>query len=51
MCSRISRSHAAVVILSNDVRAEAGLAELIKFIMGETGVPYEWEYGTQAGKS
>jgi len=40
-----------VVILSNDVRAEAGFAELVRFILGETGVPYDWEYGDSAGKS
>lgn len=41
----------AVVILSNDVRAEAGYAELVRLILGDTGVPYDWEYGDQAGKS
>jgi CubicO group peptidase (beta-lactamase class C family) len=40
-----------VVILSNDVRAEAGFAEVVRFILGDTGVPYEWEYGEFAGKS
>jgi len=40
-----------VVILSNDVRSEAGFAELVKFILGETGVPYDWEYGDYAGRS
>ena len=40
-----------VVILSNDVRAEAGFAELVRFILGDTGVPYDWEYGDHAGKS
>jgi hypothetical protein len=30
---------------SNDVRSEAGFAELVKFILGDTGVAYEWEYG------
>ncbi len=40
-----------VVILSNDVRSEAGFADLVRFILGETGVPYDWEYGDQAGKS
>jgi CubicO group peptidase (beta-lactamase class C family) len=40
-----------VVILSNDVRSEAGFAELVKFILGDTGVPYDWEYGDHAGKS
>ncbi len=39
------------VILSNDVRAEAGFAELVRFLLGDTGVPYEWEYGGNAGKS
>jgi len=40
-----------VLILSNDVRSEAGFGELVKFILGDTGVPYEWEYGDYAGKS
>jgi CubicO group peptidase (beta-lactamase class C family) len=40
-----------VLILSNDVRSEAGFAELVRFILGDTGVPYAWEYGDQAGKS
>ncbi|MBV9758924.1 MAG: beta-lactamase family protein [Acidobacteriaceae bacterium] len=40
-----------VLILSNDVRAEAGFAELVTFILGDTGVPYDWEYGDYAGKS
>jgi CubicO group peptidase (beta-lactamase class C family) len=39
------------VILSNDVRSEAGFAELVRFILGDTGVPYDWEYGDHAGKS
>jgi CubicO group peptidase (beta-lactamase class C family) len=40
-----------VVILANDVRAEAGFSELVRFILGDTGVPYDWEYGDHAGKS
>lgn len=40
-----------VLILANDVRAEAGFAELVRFVLGDTGVPYAWEYGGQAGKS
>jgi CubicO group peptidase (beta-lactamase class C family) len=40
-----------VVILSNDVRAEAGYADLVRFVLGDTGVPYDWEYGDGAGKS
>jgi CubicO group peptidase (beta-lactamase class C family) len=39
------------LILSNDVRNEAGFPELVKFILGDTGVPYDWEYGDHAGKS
>lgn len=40
-----------VVILSNDVRAEAGFADLVELILGDTRVPYDWEYGDEAGKS
>ena len=40
-----------VLILSNDVRSEAGFAELVRFVLGDTGVPYDWEYGDQAGRS
>ena len=34
-----------VVILSNDVRAEPAFPRLVEFILGETGVPWTWEYG------
>lgn len=47
----LERSQHAVLILANDVRAEGSFAELVRFIFGETGVPYDWEYGTHAGKS
>lgn len=47
----LERGRRGVVILSNDVRAEAGYAELVRLILGDTGVPYDWEYGDQAGKS
>jgi CubicO group peptidase (beta-lactamase class C family) len=47
----IEASQRCVLILSNDVRSEAGFAELVRFILGNTGVPYDWEYGDQAGKS
>lgn len=40
-----------VVILANDVRAESGFADLVIAILGQTGVPYDWEYGSRAGKS
>jgi CubicO group peptidase (beta-lactamase class C family) len=47
----IEASRRCVVILSNDVRSEAGFADLVRFILGDTGVPYDWEYGDFAGKS
>jgi CubicO group peptidase (beta-lactamase class C family) len=47
----IEAQERCVLILANDVRAEAGFAELVRFVLGDTGVPYEWEYGAQAGKS
>jgi CubicO group peptidase (beta-lactamase class C family) len=47
----LEKSQRCVVVLSNDVRAEAAFADLVKFILGDTGVPYEWEYGDHAGKS
>ena len=47
----IERSQRCVLILSNDVRSEAGFTELVRFILGETGVPYDWEYADHAGKS
>ncbi|MEP7315774.1 MAG: serine hydrolase domain-containing protein [Sphingomicrobium sp.] len=39
-CVEARRS--CVVLLSNDVRAEAAFPAIVRFIMGETGAPYEW---------
>ena len=47
----IEKSERCVLLLANDVRAEAGFADLVRLILGDTGVPYEWEYGDAAGKS
>ena len=47
----IEANQRCVVILSNDVRSEASFADLVRFILGDTGVPYDWEYGDHAGKS
>jgi CubicO group peptidase (beta-lactamase class C family) len=47
----LEKSRRCVVILSNDVRAEAAFADLVRFVLGETGVPYDWEYGDAAGRS
>ncbi len=47
----IEKGERCALILANDVRAEAGFDELVRFILGDTGVPYDWEYGDHAGKS
>jgi CubicO group peptidase (beta-lactamase class C family) len=47
----LEKAQRCVAILSNDVRAEAGFADLVRFVLGDTGVPYAWEYGANAGKS
>lgn len=47
----VERGRRCVVLLANDVRAEARFPDLVRFVLGDTGVPYEWEYGDRAGKS
>jgi CubicO group peptidase (beta-lactamase class C family) len=47
----VEKSQRCAVILSNDVRAEASFADIVKFILGDTEVPYDWEYGEHAGMS
>ncbi|MES2119115.1 MAG: serine hydrolase domain-containing protein [Pseudomonadota bacterium] len=42
----VERGQRCVLILSNDVRSEATFPQLVRSILGETGVPYRWEYGT-----
>lgn len=41
----VERRRRCVVILSNDVRAEAAFPELVASVLGETGAPWSWEYG------
>ena len=41
----VERSRRCAVILSNDVRAEAAFPQLVRTLLGETGVPWNWEYG------
>lgn len=41
----IEKGRRCVVILSNDVRSEAAFPALVGFVLGETGVPWIWEYG------
>jgi CubicO group peptidase (beta-lactamase class C family) len=40
----IERRKRCVLILSNDVRAERAFSMLVRSILGDTGVPYRWEY-------
>lgn len=47
----LERTRDCVLILSNDVRAEAGFAGLIKAVLGDAGFPADWEYGDRAGES
>ncbi|MCC7250029.1 MAG: hypothetical protein IT473_15510 [Lysobacter sp.] len=37
-----------VVVLANDVRAEAAFPRLVEFAIGKTGAPWRWEYGQMA---
>jgi CubicO group peptidase (beta-lactamase class C family) len=46
----LQRSERCVLILSNDVRAEKAFPVLVQAALGETGVPFGWEYGDQAGR-
>jgi CubicO group peptidase (beta-lactamase class C family) len=41
----LQRGRRCVVILANDVRAEAAFPALIEFALGQTGAPWRWEYG------
>jgi hypothetical protein len=34
-----------LIIVANDVRAEDGFATLIRFVLGDTGYPADWELG------
>jgi len=43
----LEQGQRCVVILSNDVRAERAFPYLVRTLLGETGVPYDWEYGPE----
>lgn len=43
----IEKARRCVVILSNDVRAEPLFPRLTRALLGDTGVPWAWEYGDQ----
>jgi len=42
MC--LERGRRCVLIMSNDVRAEAFFQEIATLILGETGMPWGWVY-------
>lgn len=41
----LERGQRCVLILGNDVRIEKAFPKLVRTALGETGVPYGWEYG------
>lgn len=41
----VQKRQRCLLVLSNDVRADGGFEELVRYVLGETGVPYNWEYG------
>ncbi|MFG3448481.1 serine hydrolase domain-containing protein [Stenotrophomonas sp. NPDC047960] len=43
----LERGQRCVVILGNDVRAEAAFPALARYVLGETGAPWSWEYGNK----
>lgn len=44
----VERHKRCVIILANDVRAEAAFPSLVRAAIGETGAPWAWEYGDHA---
>ena len=41
----LERGRRCVLILGNDVRIEKAFPTLVRAALGDTGVPYDWEYG------
>ena len=41
----LARSARCVVLMSNDVRAESAFPGIVRAILGETGMPWRWEFG------
>ncbi len=44
----LKRRSKCIIILSNDVRAEAAFPAIVRAALGETGAPWTWEYGPGA---
>lgn len=47
----LERGRRCVLLMANDVRAEARFADIVQVVLGDSGVPFAWEYGDHAGKS
>ncbi|HEY5851921.1 MAG TPA: serine hydrolase domain-containing protein [Lysobacter sp.] len=41
----VKQGKRCVLILANDVRAERAFPRLVAYVLGDTGVPWTWEYG------
>jgi hypothetical protein len=48
MWACVERGRRCVVLLSNDVRAKVAFPGLVDCILGETGLPWGWEYPKSA---
>jgi len=42
----LEKGRRCVVILANDVRAETAFPKIVASVLGEAGVPWDWEYGS-----
>lgn len=41
----LEKGRKCLVLMSNDVRAEASFPSIAKLVLGDTGIPWAWEYG------
>jgi len=48
MWACVEKGRRCVVVLSNDVRVETAIPKLVDAILGDTGLPWRWEYGPPA---
>lgn len=48
MWACVESRHRCVVVLANDVRSEVAFPKLIDAILGDTGLPWRWEYAPPA---
>ena len=48
MWACVEKGRRCVVLLSNDVRSEKAFPKLVEAILGDTCLPWRWEYGPGA---